>query len=161
MRNNPADEAGFTLVELLISLFLAMTLMLIVAETARQLSRTYSAITTDIEAAQNTRRTLAWLARISRSNHHGVETTDQSLTAPIGTALQLSLSSETGTLIGRQDRNVTLDIPLGPEGGHHFETDGYTLLVLPESAGPPGFATPLDRTIAWDCRFDPIARRCQ
>lgn len=161
MDDGPTMEGGFTLVELLISIFLAMTVMLIVAESTRQLSRSYFAVVADIEEAQNTRRTLAWMARLSRSDYEGVEVSDQRSSASIGSMMQLGLTSENGVLTGQQVRGETLDVPLGPENGYQLHAQGQTLLLLSDRPGALVFAVPLDRTIAWDCGFDAIARRCQ
>jgi len=159
--SEPPSDAAFTLTEMGVSLFLSVLVILVVAEMARQVSRTYSSVRADVTLSQDNRLAASWVSQFSRADNGSVSFQGHQLDATIGARDVYVLRAEDVNILAVRNRDGrTVSVPLSISALQVGIFD-RSLFFFDGSTPTPVYAIPIDRTVPWNCRFDTIGRTCR
>ncbi|WP_300531277.1 hypothetical protein [Maricaulis sp.] len=149
----PPPDAAFTLTEMAVSLALSAFVLLALGEATRWVSRTYVDVKADVSFAQDGRRAMGVLNRMERADPGAL-----GIIYRIGTRETVSLPAQNDQSITLQTRDVRYELGMGLNV--LFAND--RVIILDRDGTPHvDFATSLQRTAPFDCRFDFVAGSCR
>jgi hypothetical protein len=162
-RHRSADEAGFTLTELVAGLLVASALVMGLAEITRRYVSTTVRVK-DIAADMRTVRLLDGLmAELERVDPDTLELTSDRVTARLGSeeiTATLTLAQNGARALQWSSPSITRTLPLPATARFQQTPDGAIVLFgLPEE--PPLAVSYPMRTTPFDCQFDTVIRDCR